>query len=165
MYRLDFVRQNDISNLITANTDGYKNKTGSIDIFELSGTTNVDPSSSQANTNLEMVADIQTVGEDLFAFYNLLFDDELGYYPPVKDNLDKGFLSEEYDTEPQTRFCTMAYSPILNDPEFVKKTILGEELILKEDWVKYVNEVLYGFDTLTIPNTSESLDGQDTNNR
>ena len=83
----------------------------------------------------------------------------------VKDNLIKGFLSEEYDTEPQTRFCTMAYLPILNDPEFVKKTILGEELILKEDWVKYVNEVLYGFDTLTIPNTSESLDGQDTNNR
>ena len=54
----------------------------------------------------------------------------------------------------------MAYSPILNNPEFVKKTILGEELILKEEWVKYVNEVLYGFDTLTIPNTSESLDGQ-----
>ena len=155
----NFVRQNDISNLITANTDGYKNKTGSIDIFELSGTTNVDPSSSEANTNLEMVADIQTVGEDLFVFYNLLFDDELGYYPPV-DNLEKGFLSEEYDTEPQTRFCTMAYSPILNNPEFVKKTILGEELILKEEWVKYVNEVLYGFDTLTIPNTSESLDGQ-----
>ncbi len=151
----NFVRQNDISNLITANTDGYKNKTGSIDIFELSGTTNVDPSSSEANTNLEMVADIQTVGEDLFIFYNLLFDDELGFYPPV-DNLEKGFLSEEYDTEPQTRFCTMAYLPILNDPEFVKKTILGEELILKEEWVKYVNEVLYGFDTLTIPNTTST---------
>jgi len=151
----NFVRQNDISNLITANTDGYKNKTGSIDIFELSGTTNVDPSSSEANTNLEMVADIQTVGEDLFVFYNLLFDDELGFYPPV-DNLEKGFLSEEYDTEPQTRFCTMAYLPILNNPEFVKKTILGEELILKEEWVKYVNEVLYGFDALTIPNTTST---------
>ena len=89
----NFVRQNDISNLITANTDGYKNKTGSIDIFELSGTTNVDPSSSEANTNLEMVADIQTVGEDLFVFYNLLFDDELGYYPPV-DNLEKGWNND-----------------------------------------------------------------------
>jgi outer membrane protein OmpA-like peptidoglycan-associated protein len=159
----DFVRQNDISNLITANTDGYKNKTGSIDIFELSGSSTVDPSSSQANTNLEMIADIQTVAGDLEAFYNILFDDELGKYPR-KDNLYQGFLSEDYDTEPQTRFCTASYFNILNDPESVKKTILGEELILKEDWVKYINEILYGFDTLTIPNTTSSGlfgDGQD----
>ena len=64
----DFVRQNDISNLITANTDGYKNKTGSIDIFELSGTTNVDPSSSQANTNLEMIGGHTNSWRDLYAF-------------------------------------------------------------------------------------------------
>ena len=64
MFRPILFRQNDISNLITANTDGYKNKTGSIDIFELSGSSTVDPSSSQANTNLEMIADIQTVAGD-----------------------------------------------------------------------------------------------------
>ena len=69
--------------------------------------------------------------------------------------MDQGFLSEDYDTEPQTRFCTASlYLTILNDPESVKKTILGEELILKEDWVKYINEILYGFDALTIPNTT-----------
>ena len=73
--------------------------------------------------------------EILEAFYNILFDDELGKYPR-KDNLYQGFLSEDYDTEPQTRFCTASYFNILNDPESVKKTILGEELILKEDWVK-----------------------------
>ena len=158
----EFVRSVDKANFITTDTDGYKNKKGRIYILSLTGSTDVDPSSSAANTSDEMIADIKTVGDDLQAFYDILFG-EFGQYPS-KNNLYEGFLSQDYDTEPQTRFCTAAYLPILNDPEFVKNTILGEELIVKEDWVKYVDEILYGFDTLTIPNTTSSGlfgDGQD----
>lgn len=155
----EYVRANDISNLITTNTDGYKNKKGRIFILSLTGSTDVDPSSSAANTNLEMIDDIKTVGDDLQTFYDTLFG-ELGQLPP-KENLYEGFLEGDYNTEPQTRFCTIAYLPILNNPENVKNTILGEELSQKEDWVKYVNEIIYGFDTLTIPNTGQSGLGGD----
>jgi len=152
----EFVRSADKANFITTDTDGYKNKKGRIFILSLTGSTDVDPSSSAANTSNEMIADIKTVGDDLQAFYDILFG-EYGQYPK-KDNLYKGFLSGDFDTEPQTRFCTIAYYSILENAEFVKNTILGEELSQKEDWVKYVNEIIYGLDsfTVTLPNTTLS---------
>ena len=138
----EFVRVNDKLNLVVTETDGFKNKKGGINILELSATTEVDVSSSQANTQEELLADIQTVGFDLQAFYDQIFEDG-GMLPP-KDNLYKGFLSGDYDTEPQTRFCTIAFYDILYDPEYVIERILGDELSVKDDWIRYVDKIIYG---------------------
>ena len=159
----EFVRVNDKLNLIVTETDGFKNKKGGINILELSATTEVDVSSSQVNTQEELLADIQTVGFDLQAFYDQIFEDG-GMLPP-KDNLYSGFLSGEYDTEPQTRFCTIAYYDMLNDPEYIIERILGEELELKDDWVRYVEKIIYGTEpipssTLLTTGTTLSVDAK-----
>ena len=138
----EFVGVNDKINLITTETDGFKNKKGGINILELSATTDVDVSSSQSNTQEELLADIQTVGFDLQAFYDQIFEDG-GMLPP-KNNLYRGFLSGDYDTEPQTRFCTIAFYDILYDPEYFIDRILGEELSVKDDWIRYVDKIVYG---------------------
>ena len=63
---------------------------------------------------------------------------------PPKNNLYRGFLSGDYDTEPQTRFCTIAFYDILYDPEYFIDRILGEELSVKDDWIRYVDKIVYG---------------------
>ena len=61
----------------------------------------VDPSSSAANTNLEMIDDIKTVGNDLLSFLrHSLFGESPGQLPP-KENLyrsryDFSILDEPY---------------------------------------------------------------------
>ena len=153
----DLVRVIDKLNLVLTDTDGYRNKSGQINILSLTATTDVDVSSSQSNTGLELLADIQTVGLDLQDFYNAIFQSN-GLIPP-KDNLYKGFLSGTFDTESQTRFCTIAYPYIINDPEDFINRILGEELSLKSDWVNYVNTIVYG--QPEIPNNLTSILGSE----
>ena len=138
----EMVRLIDKFNLLTTETDGFKGKSGRISILELSGTSDVDVSSSQSNTYEELMADIQTIGFDLQAFYDEIFEDN-GLLPK-KNNLYKGFLFGSYDTEAQTRFCTIAFDIITKDPEKFKSLILGEELSEKTDWVNYVNKIIYG---------------------
>ena len=138
----ELVRIIDKLNLVLTDTDGYKTKSGRISILELSGTTEVDPSSSQSNTKDELLTDVQKVASDVQIFYNLIFD-ELGILPK-RDNLYEGFLPNEYNTGAQTRFCTIAYITILNNPEYLKSKILGETLKDKPNWVNYVNKVIYG---------------------
>lgn len=138
----EFIRVNDKINLITTETDGYRDKKGRIFILELSGTTDVDPSSSQSTTQEELLSDLQTVGFDLQEFYDGIFED-VGLIPP-KDNLYKGFLTGEFNTEPQTRFCTIAYKIMTTNPEYAINLILGEELSQKPEWVQYVNKIVYG---------------------
>ena len=153
----ELVRINDKLNLVTTETDGFKNKKGGINILSLSGTSDVDVSSTQSNTQEELLADVQTVGFDLQAFYDEIFEDT-GLLPP-KDNLYKGFLNESFDSEPQTRFCTVAYPLIIQDPEYVIERILGSELSQKADWVQYVNKIVYG--TPEIPNNLPSILGSE----
>ena len=153
----EFVRVNDKLSLITTETDGYNDKKGRAFIFELSATTDVDVSSTQANTQEELLADIQTVGFDLQAFYDEIF--ESNGLLPQKDNLYEGFLSDGFNSEPQTRFCTIAYGIMIQDPEYLIDRILGEELIQKSDWVQYVNRVVYG--TPEIPNNLPSILGSE----
>jgi len=138
----EMVRLIDKFNLLTTNADGFKGKSGRISILELSGTTDVDVSSTQSNTAEELIEDAQTIGFDLQAFYDEIFEDN-GLLPK-KTNLYKGFLFGSYDTEPQTRFCTIAFNVITKNPEYFKSLILGEELSEKTDWVNYVNKIIYG---------------------
>lgn len=157
----EFVRVNDRINLIITETDGFKDKKGHINILELSGTTDVDVSSSQTNTQEELLADIQTVGFDIQAFYDEIF--ETNGLLPQKDNLYKGFLNGSFDTEPQTRFCTIAYNIMIKDPEYIINKILGEELSQKQDWVQYVNKIVYGLPE--IPNNLPEILGSEGMNQ
>jgi len=157
----DFTRINDKLNLITTSTDGYKNKKGRAFILSLSATTEVDPSSDMIDTYGELVDDIQTVGEDMKNFYEELFqgvdnsdddfedeDDNISYgLLPEKDNLYTDFLFPPYNTEPQTRFCTINFGFVINNPEELKRQILGEKLIEKAEWVFWVDTVINGIGT------------------
>lgn len=154
----NLIRVIDKLNLILTNTDGFKNKSGNISILELSGTTDVDVTSQQSTTDEEMLSDIQTVGFDLQAFYDKIFDDS-GLLP-TKENLYSGFLTGTFDTEPQTRFCTISYPFIMSDPEYFIDLILGEELIEKPEWVSYVNKIMYG--TPAVPNNLSQIIGGNT---
>ena len=153
----EFVRVNDKLSLVTTETDGYKDKKGRIFILDLSGTTDVDVSSSQSNTQEELLADIQTVGFDLQAFYDEIFEDT-GLLPN-KTNLYKGFLSGIFDTEPQTRFCTITFGLMISDPEYIISRILNGQLSQKTEWVQYINRIVYG--TPEIPNNLPSILGSE----
>lgn len=157
----ELVRIIDKFNLVTTNTDGFKGKSGRISILELSGTSEVDVSSNESNTADELLADIQTVGFDLQAFYDEIFEDN-GLLPE-KNNLYKGFLSGSFDTEPQTRFCSIAFKAITSVPEYVINLILGEELSQKPEWVQYVNKIVYG--TPEIPNNLPDILGSEGTNQ
>jgi len=138
----EMVRTIDQINLVLTNTDGFKDKSGRINLLELSATTDVDVSSTQSDTHEEMLSDIQTIGFDIQAFYDVIFE-EGGLISP-KTNLYEGFLSGTFNTESQTRFCTISYVHIMTDPEEFINTILGDELSQKPEWVSYVNKVVYG---------------------
>jgi len=142
--QLSLIRTIDKINLITTETDGFKNKSGNNIILELTGTTKVDPSSSQSNTLDELLSDVQTVGYDLQFFYNRLFGVDNSSLLIDNKDLYSEFLEGNFNTEPQTRFCTIAYKDILKEPENFIKKILGDELLLKPEWVTYVNKIIYG---------------------
>lgn len=149
--QLNLVRIIDKINLIHTKTDGFRNKSGKNILFDLSGTTDVDVSSTQSNTVDELTYDVQTVGIDLTNFYmKITSDSDDSLVNNTKDNFYEGFLTGDFDTEPQTRFCTVAYSHIINDPEGFANQILGEELKEKPEWVSYVNKIIYGVDAVTI---------------
>ena len=55
-----------------------------------------------------------------------------------------GYLTGNFDTEAQTRFCTISYKTVLEDPEKLKEQLLKNGLSEKTEWVNYVNKKLYG---------------------
>jgi len=46
---------------------------------------------------------------------------------------------------------------MIQDPEYVIDRILGEELIEKDDWIRYINKIVYG--TFEIPNNLTDILG------
>jgi len=157
----ELVRSIDKLNLIITNTDGYREKSGRVNILELTPTNEVDVNSQQTDTLEELVADMQTVGLDLQDFYNSIFQ-STGLIPE-KNDLYTGFLSGDFNTPPQTRWCTISFPFMMLDPEEVKSMILGEELREKSDWVNYVNRKIYG--TPEIPNNLSSILGSEGMNQ
>lgn len=147
----DLIRTIDKINLLLTETDGFRNKSGKNILFDISGTTQVDPSSSQPNTKDEMLNDVQTVGYDLLSLHGEIFGpDDTTLINDSKENFYEGFLTGEFDTEPQTRFCTVSYLYVVNEPERFVNLILGDELKLKPEWVSYVNKIVYGTEAVTI---------------
>jgi hypothetical protein len=66
------VSEIDILNLITNITDGFSNKSNKVILFNLTGTTDVDPSESYANTSLELKGDFLKIKDDLIEFNSKL---------------------------------------------------------------------------------------------
>jgi len=53
-------------------TDGLQEKNGNVVIYNISGTTNVYPSSNTTNTFLEIQDDIRTIGYNISSFYDII---------------------------------------------------------------------------------------------
>jgi len=146
--QLELIRNIDKLNLILTQTDGYRNNRGSNTILELSATTQVSPESTQSNTLEELINDIQVVGQDLQTFYDNIFDNSGGLISNTE--LYGGYLMTSYDNAPQTRFCTIAYKHMLEEPELISGVLLSRALKNKPEWVAYVNRIMYGLPEIPI---------------
>ena len=139
--QLEMVRIIDKINLVLTETDGYRNEKGGNALLELTPTNKVTPGSLGSDTLEEMSSDMELIGNDLQLLYNKIFS-SAGLI--TNNNLYSGYLTGNFDTEAQTRFCTISYKTVLEDPEKLKEQLLKNGLSEKTEWVNYVNKKLYG---------------------
>jgi hypothetical protein len=134
-------------NLVLDNTDGYRNKNGTIFINSISATTETDISSpnSPSDTREELLNDINLIGEDLMMYYESIFlggTDSL--LNPNISSVYGGFFPSTFDTPEYTRFTSAFFKRVINDPNKLIYDCLGEELSQKTDWVNYVSDIVTG---------------------
>lgn len=156
--QLEVVRVIDKLNLILTETDGYRNSRGANTLLELTPTNQVSPDSTDSNTLQELSNDMVRVGQDMQSFYDLLFKDNSFVR---NESFTSGYLTGTFDTPEQTRFCTAAYKDIIENPEQVKETLLSNGLKDNEQWVSYINRIIYGVDE--VPNNLSSITGLESN--
>jgi len=154
------VRTIDKINLVLTETDGFRNSKGGNVILELTPSSNITPGSYGADTLEEMTNDMEIIGVDLQILYNKIF----GTNGLINNSeLYSGYLTDSFNTEEQTRFCTVSYKLMLSDPEKIKETLLKNGLKDKSEWVTYVNRIIYGLPE--IPNNLPSILGSEGTNQ
>jgi len=158
--QLEMVRTIDKINLVLTETDGFRNSKGGNVILELTPSSNITPGSYGADTLEEMTNDMEIIGVDLQILYNKIF----GTNGLINNSeLYSGYLTDSFNTEEQTRFCTVSYKLMLSDPEKIKETLLKNGLKDKSEWVTYVNRIIYGLPE--IPNNLPSILGSEGTNQ
>lgn len=154
--QIEMIRVIDKINLILTETDGYRNNKGGNTILELTPSTNITPGSLGSNTLEEMTNDMELIGVDLQLLYNKIFNNG-GLI--TNTDLYSNYLTGDFNTEEQTRFCTASYKTMLNEPEKIKETLLKNGLNEKNEWVTYVNKIIYGLPE--IPNNLPQILGSE----
>jgi hypothetical protein len=148
--------------------DGYRIKSGKVIIYDITETDGVHETTEAEDTKQELLDDITKISIDFIDFMKRISNDEDLSKPSLitpflnsQNTNYSGFLSNDFDTEPQTRFCTLFYPLIMTDPESFKKQLLGEgELLEDQEWVKYVDYLLNGLSAVSGP--SQSIIGLET---
>ena len=142
--QLTLINTIDKINFVVTNTDGYQTDKGVNILSNITGTTKVDISSkpTPANTYDEMVNDVTTVSNDIKSFYDEIFTD---FIPKYDTNYSFTILDSPYKNDKAfVRLMHVCYDEIGNNPEGFINDILGDELKDKNEWVKYVNKIIYG---------------------
>ena len=155
-------------NFVMSGYDGYRIKSGKVIIYDITETDGVHETTEAEDTKQELLDDITKISIDFIDFMKRISNDEDLSKPSLitpflnsQNTNYSGFLSNDFDTEPQTRFCTLFYPLIMTDPESFKKQLLGEgELLEDQEWVKYVDYLLNGLSAVSGP--SQSIIGLET---
>ena len=145
----DLVRYIDKTNLVLnesegANTgsDGYILSKGSPVVYALTGTTQVAPTSTAANTLAELSDDYTTVGNDLTSFANSLIQYQIDL-DDFNDSFTFDCLDPSISTPAQVRFFMIFAKEIVeNSEEFLIKLTRGGTLESMVDYLRNVTNNL-----------------------
>lgn len=139
-------------NFVLTNTDGYQVKSGKNVLLDISATTQVDETSTNANdTYEELVNDMTKIGEDLQEFYGSIFtgNTSLSKGKVYTQNLYFTSVESPYNTNTEfIRFMYIALKDITTDANKFIENLLGEDLYTNQPTLKkYVEDLIFG--TLT----------------
>jgi len=124
--QLEFIKYSDQVNYILSDVDGYKNKSGAVVVYDISGTTEIAAGSTAANTYDELRDDFLTIRTDINGL-----NDKFGEYQLIPKGVGK-----EYNDD--FNFDTYIDSTSPKDVRFF--LIFGKEIL--EDTDKFINEIM-----------------------
>lgn len=105
--------------VIDTNTDGYIKTDQGVKIYNISGTTEVSPNSTDLNTYDELVTDYNSATNILYSYYNLLKSSGFIEIPYTPENLTTQHIFEGlnnvYTLNAEKRFYAVMSRVILND--------------------------------------------------
>ena len=138
--QLSLIKTIDKVNFVLTNTDGFSTKPRNVQV-SISGTSNVDKTSKNANTTYEeMVNDMTTLGTDLSEYYNQIFVDNNRLVE--KDwNSSYTFSLEINEGIESARLMNAMYQEILNNKEKITVYFnkLNTKIIDKNNQLKELN--------------------------
>tara|TARA_R110001592_G_scaffold273379_2_gene540277 strand:- start:32347 stop:37104 length:4758 start_codon:yes stop_codon:yes gene_type:complete len=144
--QLSLIKTIDKVNFVLTNTDGFSTKPRNVQV-SISGTSNVDKTSKNANTTYEeMVNDMTTLGTDLSEYYNQIFVDNNRLVE--KDwNSSYTFSLEINEGIESARLMNAMYQEILNNKEQLITKLLNGRINGINKWVRYVNNTVDGLNS------------------
>ena len=139
--QLNFIKYSDQINYVLSQVDGYKNKSGGVTIYNISGTTGVNPQSNPvpADTYIELQNDFLIIKDDL---NNL--DSELGKYQLIPSGTTKYNESFDFDI----------FLSASSDKNNVFFMIFGKEMLEENGTVKLVDSLIAELPNNTIDKNS-----------
>ena len=153
--QLSLISNIDKVNFVLTNTDGFQTDKGQNILLEITGSTDVDISSTPtpSNTYEEMVNDISVLGNDLQAFYIQTLLNGNGNIEKYNSNYDFSVLDLPYADDPTyVRFMNVFYKEIGDKAlDFVNDILQGIPDERRLEWLKYVNKIVFGDTVGPIP--------------
>jgi len=155
----DLIKNIDKLNYVTSNqSDGFINNRGSVVIYGISGTSQVDAGSTSPNTLNEMITDYGTLTTDLNSFLTKINDYQI--IPNGTNNTyDRNFLFNVYLEDdiskysaPETRFFMLFGKEIItNVDNFVNSIVIViSDNTEKTNWINYLRNSILGGGTNSI---------------
>ncbi len=151
--QLNFIKYSDQINYVLSQVDGYKNKSGGVTIYNISGTTGVSPQSNPvpADTYIELQNDFLIIKDDLNSL-----NSELGKYQLIPSGTTEYNESFDFDlflsasSDKNNVFFMIFGKEMLEDRGTVKLVdellaALPNDVISKNNWILFLYENL-GFD-------------------
>ena len=131
----------------TTGTDGLQQKNGNVVIYDISGTTNVYPSSNVANTFLEIQNDIKKIGYDISSFYDIIVKlNKLTYESKEYNGIALYGVSSENTIQKDLK--PEVFKPFSKDSDFDYKSfrrmymILSPEILDDKRYQTFKNEMI-----------------------
>ena len=163
--QLNFIKYSDQINYVLSQVDGYKNKSGGLTIYNISGTTGISPQSVPvpADTYVELQNDFLQIRTDLN-----LFDTQLGNYQliPVGDTkYNDSFDFDLFITPKSDKYNVffMVFGKELLESNGVKTfvddliTALPSDALETNSWYKFLYRNL-GFDSSVLVNNTTTTE-------
>ena len=153
---IDFISTSDQINFVLNQVDGYKNKQGGVILYDISGTSAVDVTSTAANTFLEIEMDLLKIRTDLNTLNTKLKEYQLipnGEGKEYKDSLDFNiYVSPTPSPEENAFFLIFGKEILENDGYKTLVNVLLEQVSdseLKDTWKTFLYNNL-GFDATSM---------------